>query len=211
MARYTGSVTKLSKRVGKNLFLKGARSYSAKDDFTKKANQRPGVHGAKRVRKTSEYGKQLLEKQTLKFSYGLQEKQLANLFKKAFRKKGDTAMNALIALESRLDNVIYKSGLANSRAQARQLVAHGHFLVNGAKVNIPSYTVSASEVIEIKPSKLKNPFWTNFKLEVPNQVPTWLDASSKNKIKVLNHPLESDLPSDFKMPYIVEYYSRKVA
>lgn len=211
MARYTGSTTKLSKRVGRNLFLKGARSYSAKDDFTKKSTQRPGVHGAKRVRKTSEYGKQLLEKQTLKFSYGLQEKQLANLFKKAFRKKGDTSTNALIALECRLDNVVYKAGLANSRAQARQLVAHGHFTVDGVKVNIPSYTVATGEVVEIKANKLKNPFWTAFKLEVPNQVPTWLDTSSKNKVKVLNTPLLTDLPSDFKMPYIVEYYSRKVA
>jgi small subunit ribosomal protein S4 len=211
MARYTGSRTKLSKRVGKNLFLKGARSYSAKDDFSKKPTQRPGVHGAKRVRKVSEYGKQLVEKQILKYSYGLLEKQLANIFKKAFRKKGDTAINALIALESRLDNVVFRSGLANSRAQARQLVAHGHFTVDGQKVNIPSFTVKAGETIAVKDNKLKNPFWTAFKLEVPNQVPTWLDASNKNQIKVLNTPLEADLPPDFKLPYIVEYYSRKVA
>lgn len=211
MARYTGSRTKLSKRVGKNLFLKGARSYSAKDDFSKKPTQRPGVHGAKRVRKVSEYGKQLVEKQILKYSYGILEKQLANIFKKAFRKKGDTAINALIALESRLDNVVFRSGLANSRAQARQLVAHGHFTVDGQKVNIPSFTVKAGEVIAVKDNKIKNPFWTAFKLEVPNQVPTWLDASTKNQIKVLNTPLEDDLPQDFKLPYIVEYYSRKVA
>ncbi len=211
MARYTGSRTKLSKRVGKNLFLKGARSYSAKDDFSKKPTQRPGVHGAKRVRKVSEYGKQLVEKQILKYSYGILEKQLANIFKKAFRKKGDTAINALIALESRLDNVVFRSGLANSRAQARQLVAHGHFTVDGQKVNIPSFTVKAGEVIAVKDNKIKNPFWTAFKLEVPNQVPTWLDASTKNQIKVLNTPLEADLPQDFKLPYIVEYYSRKVA
>ncbi len=211
MARYTGSTTKLSKRVGKNLFLKGARSYSAKDDFSKKPTTRPGVHGAKRVRKTSEYGKQLLEKQTLKYSYGIQEKQLANIFKKAFKKKGDTSTVALTILESRLDNVVYKGGLADSRAQARQLVAHGHFTVNGIKVNIPSYIVKAGEVITVKTNKLTNPFWTNFKLSVPNQVPTWLDGSTKNTLKVLNTPLSTDLPVDFKMPYIVEYYSRKVA
>lgn len=211
MARYTGAKTKLSKRVGKNLFLKGARSYSAKDDFTKKATQRPGVHGAKRVRKVSEYGKQLQEKQTLKYSYGIQEKQLANIFKKSFRKKGDTAKTALTALECRLDNVVFRAGLANSRAQARQLVAHGHFTVNGVKVNIPSFTVKAGEVIAVKANKLKNPFWTAFKLEVPNQVPSWLDASTTNEVKVLNTPLDTDLPQDFKLPYIVEYYSRKVA
>jgi small subunit ribosomal protein S4 len=210
MARYIGPKTKLSKRVGRNLFLKGARSYSAKDDYTKKP-QRPGVHGAKRVRKTSEYSKQLQEKQILKFSYGIQEKQLANIFKKAFKRKEDTSSAVLSNLESRLDNVVFRSGLANSRAQARQLVAHGHFTVNGVKVNIPSYCVVAGELVCIKENKLKNPFWTSFKLEVPNQVPTWLDASTKNQVKVLNSPLETDLPKDFKMPYIVEYYSRKVA
>jgi small subunit ribosomal protein S4 len=211
MARYTGSKTKLSKRVGRNLFLKGARSFSAKDDFTKKATQRPGVHGAKRVRKVSEYGKQLQEKQILKYSYGILEKQLANIFKKAFRKKGETSFNALMSLECRLDNIVYRAGLANSRAQARQLVAHGHFTVNGKKVNIPSYTVKAGEQIAVKENKLKNPFWTSFKLEVPNQVPSWLDTSSKNQVKILHLPLETDLPKDFKLPYIVEYYSRKVA
>ena len=211
MARYTGPKTKLSKRVGKNLFLKGARSYSAKDDFSKKAGQRPGVHGAKRVRKVSEYGKQLQEKQTLKYSYGIQEKQLANIFKKSFKKKGDTAIIALTTLESRLDNVVYKAGLANSRCQARQLVAHGHFIIDGQKVNIPSYSVKTGETIMVKENKLKSAFWTAFKLEVPNQVPVWMDASTKNKIKILNSPLETDLPKDFKMPYIVEYYSRKVA
>jgi small subunit ribosomal protein S4 len=210
MARYTGPKTKLSKRVGRNLFLKGSRSFSAKDDFTRKPT-RPGVHGAKRVRKVSEYAKQLLEKQTLKFSYGLQEKQLANIFKKAFKKKGDTAQGVLFALETRLDNVVYKAGLADSRAQARQLVAHGHFTVNGIKVNIPSYQVKTGEVIAVKANKLNNPFWTNFKLSVPNTIPAWLDGSSKNQIKVLNTPLDTDLPKDFKMPFIVEYFSRKVA
>ncbi len=211
MARYTGPKTKLSKRVGKNLFLKGSRSYSAKDDFSKKPNTRPGVHGAKRLKKTSEYSKQLLEKQTLKYSYGIQEKQLSNIFKKAFTKKEDTASVALTLLESRLDNVVFKAGLSDSRAQARQLVAHGHFTVNGVPTNIPSYTVKAGEVVTVKANKLKNAFWTNFKLTVPNTVPAWLDASTKNTIKILNKPLSTDLPVEFKMPYIVEYYSRKVA
>ncbi len=209
MSRYTGSKTKLSRKVGRNLFNKGARSFSAKDDYTKKP-YRPGVHG-KKMRKLSEYGKQLQEKQILKLSYGLQEKQLANIFKKAFKKRGDTAMSALTALETRLDNVVYKAGLADSRAQARQLVAHGHFTVDGVKVNIPSFQVKVGNVITVKENKLKNAFWTNFKLGVPNDVPTWLDASKSKTIKVLNLPISTDLPQDFKLPYIVEYYSRKVA
>ena len=210
MSRYTGSTTKLSRKVGRNLFLKGSRSFSAKDDFAKRP-RRPGVHGMKKVRKVSEFGKQLMEKQILRFSYGIQEKQLSNIFKKAFAKKGDTAMMALESLERRLDNVVYRSGLANSRAQARQLVAHGQFQLNGHNVNIPSMMVSAGDHITIKATKLKGAFWTNFKLEVPNEVPTWLDASKKLEIKVLNLPLVTDLPQDFKLPYIVQFYSRKVA
>jgi small subunit ribosomal protein S4 len=209
MSRYTGSKTKLSRKVGRNLFNKGARSYSAKDNYTKKS-YRPGVHG-KKMRKLSEYGKQLQEKQILKLTYGLQEKQLANIFKKAFKKKGDTAIVALTALETRLDNVVYKAGLADSRSQARQLVAHGHFTVDGVKVNIPSFQVKTGEVIAVKANKIKKPFWVNFKLGVPNDVPTWLDASKANQVKVLNMPISTDLPQDFKLPYIVEYYSRKVA
>ena len=210
MARYTGPRTKLSKKVGKNLFLKGSRSFSAKDDFTRRPGK-SGVHGTKKFKKVSEYGKQLIEKQILKFSYGIQEKQLSNVFKKAFKKQGDTAQNALMDLERRLDNVIYKAGLADSRAQARQLVTHGSFQVNGKNVNIPSYKVVAGEVIEVKKNKQANGFWSNFKLSVPNTVPTWIDASSKFTVKILNLPLETDLPKEFKLPYIVELYSRKVA
>lgn len=213
MARYTGAKTKLSKRVGKNLFLKGARSFSAKDDFAKHP-YKPGQHGNKKgsgFARTSEYGKQLLEKQALKFSYGLQEKQLSNLFKKAFRAKGDTGQIALAMLERRLDNVVYRAGLANSRNQARQLVCHGHFMVDGVKTNIPSFTVKKGETITLRPAKATGKFWTEFKLEVPNDVPTWLDTSKKMTIKVLNEPVEADLPKDYSLPFIVELYSRKVA
>lgn len=210
MARYTESKTKLSKRVGRNLFLKGARSYSAKDDYAKKP-YKAGAHGKNRPSKLSEFGKQLLEKQAIKFTYGLMEKQLSNIFKKAFKQTGDTGKIALALLERRLDNVVYKAGLANSRSQARQLVSHGHFNIDGKNVNIPSYTVSTSEVITVKENKLKNPFWQNFQLSVPSGTPTWLDSSKKNQIKVLNLPLEEDLPNDFKIGPVVEYYSRKVA
>jgi len=210
MARYTGSKTKLSRRIGRNLYLKGPRSYSAKDDFTKHPYG-AGDHGKTRRSKVSEYGKQLLEKQAIKYTYGLMEKQFANLFKKAFKKVGDTGKIALGLLERRLDNVVYKAGLANSRSQARQLVTHGHFTINGVKVDIPSFTVSVNDLITVKANKLKSPFWENFQLLVPNGVPSWLDASKKNEIKVINLPLDEDLPIEFKIGAVVEYYSRKVA
>ncbi len=210
MAKYIGSRTKLSRRVGRNLFLKGSRSFSAKDDF----NKRPfkvSNSGKKPRPSTSEYSKQLLEKQALKYTYGLLEKQLSNIFKKSFASKGDTGQLALSLLERRLDNVVYRSGLANSRSQARQLVNHGHFLVNGVKTNIPSFTVKTGDTVVLKPSKANKNFWKNFQLDVPNEKPSWLDTSKKNEIKVVNHPIETDLPSDFNLAYIVEYYSRKVA
>jgi small subunit ribosomal protein S4 len=212
MARYTGSKTKLSKRVGRNLFLKGARSFSVKDDFSKKPIK-PGVHGHnRRPPKVSEYGRQLLEKQVLRYSYGLMEKQLANTFKKAFKAKGDTGLIALQNLERRLDNAIYKAGLANSLAQARQLVSHGHFTVNDKRCNIPSYQVSQNEIIKVKENKVKGAFWQNFSLQVPNTIPTWLEVNaSKFEIKVLNQPLVEDLPQNINLSSIVEYYSRKVA
>ena len=212
MARYTGSKTKLSKRVGKNLFLKGARSFSAKDDYARRP-QKPGVHGvSKRPAKLSEYGKQLKEKQTLRYTYGLMEKQLANVFKKAFKSKGDTGVTAMTMLERRLDNVVYKAGLSNSLAQARQLVAHGHFQVNDHKCDIPSAMVEQGDVIAVRSGKeAKSAFWTNFNLQVPLTVPAWLDASKKNTIKVINLPLADDLPASINISSIVEYYSRKVA
>jgi small subunit ribosomal protein S4 len=209
MARNTGSRTKLSRRVGKNLFLKGQRSFSAKDDYTKKPFK--VLKKGKRPPTLSEYGKQLKEKQTVKFTYGILERQFTNLFKKAFRVKEDTGSTALILLELRLDNIVYKAGLANSRYQSRQLVNHGHFLVNGIKATIPSMTLKAGDVISVKPSKLKKAFWQNFTLEVPNDVPAWLEKNKDFEVKVINQPLKEDLPQDFNITAIVEYYSNKVA
>ena len=207
--RFHKAKTKLSKRVGKNLFLKGARSFSAKDDFTKKPNK-PGQHGnSRRPPRVSEYGKQLGEKQGIRFVYGLTEKQMRKVFSQSTRSKLSTGIAFLTILENRLDNVVYRGGLANSRSQARQLVNHSHFTVNGVKAAIPSMQVKAGDVIEVKPSKAKNAFWSNYKLEIPNEQVGWLDTN-KMKIKVLSSPLEDDLPKDFNMPYIVEYYSRRV-
>ncbi len=211
MARYTQGKTKLSKRVGRNLFLKGSRSFSAKDDYAKRP-YKAGQHGKKFQRgRSSQFSKQLLEKQSIRFTYGLMEKQLMNLFGQAFRTPGDTGKIALSLLERRLDNVIYKAGLANSRAQARQLANHGHFTVNGVPTNIPSFTIKTGDIIRVKESKLKNNFWQEFKLEVPNEVSPWLSTNqSKKEIKVVNQPLNDDLPKEFNVQSVVEFYSRKV-
>lgn len=209
MSRYTGSKTKLSKKVGRNLFLKGARSFSAKDDYAKRP-YRAGQHGnARKSGKTSQYSKQLTEKQALRFNYGLSEKQLSNVFKAAFVAEEETANFVLDRLERRLDNVVYRAGLANSRSQARQLVNHGHFTLNGKKANIPSMIVSAGDVVTVKENKVKKAFWTNFQLEVPTEAVSWLEKKDKT-IKVISSPTSEDLPKEFKVEYLVEYYSRKV-
>ncbi len=209
MSRYTKSRTKLSKRIGRNLYLKGARSFSAKDDYSKRPYN-AGMH-SKKFKRVSEYGKQLSEKQAIRFVYSVSERQLGNLFKKCFALGGDTGKTALSFLERRLDNVVYRAGLANSRAQARQLVNHGHFLVNGKKASIPSYVVNAGDIVEVKANKAKNAFWTNFNLEIPKESPTWLDLSKDKKIKVLSLPVDEDFPKEFNIAHVVEYYSRKVA
>lgn len=211
MARYLKGKTKLSKRIGRNLFLKGARSYSAKDDYAKRP-YKAGVHGKKFSHgRNSEYSKQLLEKQSLKFTYGLMEKQLMNLFAKAFKSTGDTGKIALRSLEKRLDNVVYKAGFANSRSQARQLVNHGHFTVNGVKTDIPSYLVKTGDVLKVKDTKQKSKFWLDFKLEVPNEVSAWISSNlSKKEIKIITDPLDDDLPKEFNVQSVVEFYSRKV-
>jgi small subunit ribosomal protein S4 len=211
MARYLQGKTKLSKRVGRNLFLKGARSFSAKDDYAKRPHK-AGQHGKKFQRgRTSQYSKQLLEKQSLKFTYGLMEKQLMNLFGKAFNTPGDTGKIALSLLERRLDNVVYRAGLANSRGQARQLINHGHFKVNGVKTDIASFVVKPGDVVQVKENKLKNGFWKEFQLQIPNEVTPWLSANqAKKEIKVINEPLPENLPQEFNIQSVVEFYSRKV-
>jgi small subunit ribosomal protein S4 len=136
---------------------------------------------------------------------------MKNLFTKAFNQTGDTGEIALISLETRLDNIIYRAGLANSRPQARQLVNHGHFTVNGRKANVPSMELKTSDVVEVKNNKAKKPFWQNFQLQVPNEAPSWLEKVSDYKVKVISEPDPQDLPQEFNIPSIVEYYSRKVS
>src|SRR5438105_3745504 len=153
MARYCESVCRLCRRENQKLFLKGDRCYSDKCSFERRGYP-PGQHGQGRI-KFSEYGLQLREKQKIKRTYGLLERQFRNLFEKADRMKGITGSNLLTMLERRLDNVAYRSGFANSRAEARQLVRHGHFAVNGRRVNVPSYLVNKGDLVEIR-EKSKN-------------------------------------------------------
>ena len=147
MARYTDANCKLCRREGQKLFLKGERCYSSKCAIERR-NYAPGQHGQAR-KKQSEYGLQLREKQKAKRFYGMQETQFRNLFEKAAKKPGMTGENLLILLESRLDNVVFRLGFASSRKEARQLVTHGHFTVNGKKADIPSMEVKAGDVIKV--------------------------------------------------------------
>ena len=151
MARYTGAVCRLCRREGLKLYLKGDRCYSEKCAFAKRAYA-PGQHGQSR-KKVSEYGLQLREKQKARRIYGVQENQFRTYYEKANRQKGVTGENLLRLLERRLDNVVYRLGFASSRIDARQLVRHGHFTVNGKKVNIPSYLISVGEVIALSEKK----------------------------------------------------------
>ena len=151
MARYTGAVCRLCRREGQKLFLKGDRCYTDKCALERRAYA-PGMHGNARNKKLSEYGVQLREKQKARRYYGVLESQFAEYFEMANKRKGMTGENLLSILETRLDNVVYRLGFAMSRAEARQLVRHGHFTVDGKKVNIPSYLVSVGQTIELKDS-----------------------------------------------------------
>ncbi|MCL2437356.1 MAG: 30S ribosomal protein S4, partial [Clostridiales bacterium] len=171
MARYTGASCRLCRREGQKLFLKGERCYSAKCAIEKR-NYPPGQHGQSR-KKISEHGRQLREKQKAKRFYGLLETQFRNLFDKAAKKKGITGENLLIMLETRMDNVVFRLGFASSRKEARQLVTHGHFTVNGKKLNIPSAMISPGDVIKVKEKSTSSPKFKEIK-EMSISVPSWM-------------------------------------
>lgn len=208
MARYTDAVCRLCRREGQKLFLKGDRCYTDKCAVARRSYA-PGQHGQGRS-KVSEYGTQLREKQKAKRYYGILEDQFRGYFELASKRKGQTGENLLSILESRLDNVVYRLGFAMSRAEARQLVRHGHFTVNGKKVNIPSYLVKIGEVIAIKDStkgldKMKNVIEANsFR-----QPPKWLDYD-KNALtaKVIALPAKEDIDLPIEEHLIVELYSK---
>ena len=206
MARYTDANCRLCRREGQKLFLKGDRCYSSKC-----ANDRrgyaPGQHGQGRS-KISDYGLQLREKQKAKRFYGLQETQFRNLFDKAARKSGITGENLLILLETRLDNVVFRLGFASSRKEARQLVNHGHFQVNGKKVNIPSYTVKPGDVIKVKEKSTNSPKFKEVK-EMSITVPSWVAVDvEKLEGKILSVPTRSEIDTPVAEHLIVELYSK---
>lgn len=207
--RYTGPKEKLSRKVGENLGLKAERSFSPKSSFLKKP-YRPGQHGKARRRALSEFGAQLLEKQKIKFTYGINEKQLKRCFNEAKRHKGITGNLMLSRLEQRLDNVIYRSGFAGSRNISRQLVNHGHFLVNNKKITIPSYLVGIGDIIGIKPkSRPKQIFFDLVNKLKKYEAPSWLEINKKNfEIKIKNKPENNDLPKNFNMNLIAAFYSK---
>ena len=208
MARYTEAVCRMCRREGQKLFLKGDRCYTPKCAMECRAYA-PGMHGQNRS-KTSEYGQQLREKQKAKRYYGLLENQFRNYFELAERRPGQTGENLLAILESRLDNVVYRLGFAMSRAEARQLVSHGHFTVNGRKVNIPSYLVKPGMVISLKDSsKSLEKIKANVEANAFRQPPKWLEYDANNMIaKVTAVPAREDIDLPIEEHLIVELYSK---
>lgn len=209
MARYTGESCRVCRREGEKLFLKGSRCYTDKCAIARRAYA-PGQHGQKR-KKQSEYGTQLREKQKAKSFYGVLESQFRKYFEEAARSKGVTGTRLLQILESRLDNVVYRLGLATSRSQARQLVRHGHFEVNGVKVNIPSYLTKVGEVVKVKESSANSEIFKQIVEATENgrPVPTWLEADLSNRIgKIVALPSRDEIDLPVKEHLIVELYSK---
>ena len=208
MARYTGSVCRLCRREGTKLFLKGERCYSAKCAITKRPTP-PGQHGQARARKMSEYGMQLREKQKIRRTYGMLETQFRRTFEKANRQKGVTGDNMLALLERRLDNVVYRLGLASSRAQARQFVRHGHISVDGKKVNIPSYTVDVGQTIAMRENSRDVEHFKALREGSTHVLPKWLSFDAENLTgSVLALPQREDVEMTFEEHLVVEYYSK---
>ena len=208
MARYTGSVCRLCRREGTKLFLKGDRCYGPKCALANRQTI-PGEHGQARQRKPSEYGLQLREKQKAKRAYGVMETQFHRYFETAERQKGITGENLLILLERRLDNVVYRMGFGDSRAQARQIVRHGHILVNGKKVNIPSYLVDANDVITIREKSAEQEHFKALREGTNRVIPKWLTVDNENlKATVTALPAREDVDLTLQEHLIVELYSR---
>jgi small subunit ribosomal protein S4 len=209
LANYTGSDCRICRRENVKLFLKGDRCYSDKCAFDRRSYP-PGEHGERRGRKTSDYGIQLREKQKIKRIYGLSEKQFHLFFERADRQKGITGTNLLVALERRLDNVVYRLGFASSRSQARQMVQHSHFLVNGKKVNIPSFEVKVGDSVEVRErSRKMQLIQDSMDAVVRRGVPQWLDLEKDNlKGMVKNLPVREDLTMPMQEQLVVELYSK---
>ncbi len=208
MARYTGASCKLCRREGQKLFLKGERCYGGKCALSRRAYA-PGQHGAAK-KKLSEYGVQLREKQKAKRFYGILESQFRNYFEMADGKKGITGEVLLQLLESRLDNVVYRMGFGSTRAEARQLVTHGHFTINGKRVNIPSYLTKVGEAIEVCESSRKSVrFKEILDMTGSKVVPKWIEVDQENlKGRVVAVPAREDIDLPVQEHLIVELYSK---
>jgi small subunit ribosomal protein S4 len=202
MARYTGPMTRKSRRLGVDLV--------GGDSAFEKRPYAPGQHGRARI-KESEYRSQLQEKQKARFTYGVMEKQFIRYYKEAHRRQGKTGDNLLQLLEGRLDNVVYRAGFARTRRHARQLVVHGHFAVNGRKVDIPSYQVAAHDIIDVREKSLEmTPFIVARETHGERIVPAWLEViPSRMRILVHQLPLRAQIDIPVQEQLIVEFYSKK--
>ena len=208
MARYTGPACKLCRREGTKLFLKGDRCLSGKCAIDRR-NTAPGQHGAA-TKKLREYGMQLREKEKTKRYYGVLERQFVNYFEEADRTKGMTGENLICLLERRLDNVVYRMGMAASRKEARQLVLHGHFTLNGKNVNIPSLIVKTGDVISVKETSRASVKIKALAEDLATKTaPKWLDVDKNGlSVKVATLPARDDVDFDFNEQLIVELYSK---
>ena len=202
MARYTGPRVRISRRFGLPIF--GASKY------LERRNYGPGVHGPKSRRKHTEYGLGLLEKQKLRYYYGLMERQFRGVYEKALRRRGVTGEQMLQILETRLDNVVYHLGLATTRAAARQMVCHGHVTVNGRKVNVPSYALRVNDAVGVKNNNVSRQLATkNLELSTSRAVPDWLSLTKEEfKGLVMRVPTRDEINPIANEQAVVEFYSR---
>jgi small subunit ribosomal protein S4 len=208
MARYTGSVCRLCRREGAKLYLKGTRCYTKKCSFERRPSP-PGQHAVRR-RKVGEYGLQLREKQKVRRVYGILERQFRNYYRVASTQSGVTGEALLRTLELRLDNVVFRMGFASSRAQARQLVGHGHFAVNGRPTNIPSFQLKPGDKVEVRESRRsREPFKLAKETLKNHQAPEFLSIDAANLSgTVADIPRRDQMPLDLNEQLVVEYYSR---
>ena len=208
MARYTGPVEKLERRLGVSLALKGERRLAGKSAFEKRPYA-PGQHGQRRA-KISEYGLQLREKQKAKFMYGVSEKQFRRLFQEAARREGNTGALLVQLLEQRLDNVVYRMGFATTRRFARQLVTHGHILVNGKRVDIPSYRVEPGSKVEVAEKSKNNPQIVRaIDITAQTGIVAWVDVEKEKKFGIFTrNPEREEVIIPVEERFIVELYSK---
>jgi small subunit ribosomal protein S4 len=212
MAKYIGPVCRLCRREGEKLFLKGARCFTPKCAFERRGYA-PGMHGKStqfRNRRESDYNRQLRAKQKARRVYGILERQFRRYYEVSLKRRGVTGLNLLQILESRLDNVIYRLGFADSRAQARLLVTHGHFIVNGRRTDVPSMLLSAGDKVEVREGSLRRTYFKELPDFAENKnIPDWLTRDLKGLAgSVVRLPERSEIDANLQEQLIVEYYSR---